>query len=289
MPISVQILSQRRHRGLTAADLENREAISQIVRDNILSDLPLDTEVSFSKGRLNKLLKSLRARGLQEANAIFPRAIAIINRARTINLRTLGNYEYLEPREVFNDRDLASSRRRSTTRSLVPPRPGLQMSGSVLWKDLSPSWVVHKYGTNPANYNKFFQNTGRLKSQLGATSALVGKLGGVEAKARVAGDRRIDKRTLRWVLAELDIVIFPGIKPNLLPMLASQRWTSSSGGALERWLIPGKGGEKLAGPQGFHRPLLTPLIQFWLAFRIPRALELAIDDWLKSPRGGAVP
>jgi hypothetical protein len=152
--------------------------------------------------------------------------------------------------------------------------------GQVNWMDLSPNWIEYKYGTNPPG-NRFFIHTGRLTNYLSGRGGDPKEFGGVETDvtSRATGAAR---RSTKSVLATLRVNIFPGISPNLMPMLSSNRWSDAGDGSFERRFFPDRTAEKLIGPEGFHRPLFVPIVQFWTAFHIPRAVTVAINRWLRS-------
>lgn len=290
--MKVVYLSSAGVRTLPPQVTEDRVAFGEFVSRQIMSSAAKTVQVNYSSGRMfgkNQLLASIKRRATSESLQVFQYAVTLIKSIRTINMRTMDTFDFARERRAFSNLELESSRGRPTGRALALERSAAARDDVVAWRDLSPSWVDFKYGTNRANYNKFFMNTGQLARQLENKRRWAAKAGTPEVKASTPRNlSKVQRRDLRFVLDEIEVKIYPNLRPNLIPMLASQRWTTSNNGDFEKQFFRGKMGEKLAGPEGFHRPLMLPLIQFWMAYRIPRSIELAVEDWMKtSARGGA--
>lgn len=274
--MKVTVFSTRR--GRQTIDLGtalSTKSFGDSLRDCIQRDLDAVAEVLISPARIRDLLRRLQTRSETEAARIFPTAISIINKAQTGPTRH-GVIAAFDANEI-------AGRGAGTTLNAQ-----FRQAGSVYWQNLDPKWVEYKHGLNPAVAKKFFEHRGDLKAYLARyQSGFVGRLGGIKVKSKIAPPARGGRTQLRRVLAELEVRVFPGVSAGLMPMLSSGRWTSHNNGDFERVFFGGKVAQKLAGPDGRHRALFLPLVQFWAAFRIPRAINEAVASWLVSPRGGA--
>jgi hypothetical protein len=98
---------------------------------------------------------------------------------------------------------------------------------------------------------------------------------------RVGGTYLIGQKEF---LGALRIHIFPRIGPALLPGLASGRWTqTTTDGRFERQLFGNaQWVRKLAGPPGRQRPIMQPVVQFWILHRIPRAIVPVLQKWMEA-------
>lgn len=281
-------------KGKTKLQTLTRDQLSHEISETVLEGMAEAAHVLISPARLRNLTKSIEAQAGLEALRIFDRGVAIIKRSRTLSVRDAFSSSpetTRRPRLAFSDADLASSRRRPVRGDLNLAATSVKAQDSVHWGDLSPGWVQHKYGVNRQNATRFFLNTGQLASKITSErAAYVAHLGGVSSNVDTADlkPRKLVVERGRVTLGRVDVVIFPGLGPQHLPMLASRRWTDSTGGAFEKRFFGGRTGEKLAGPPGHHRPLFTPLIQFWLAFRIPAAIDRAVQTWASNPRRGGL-
>lgn len=241
-----------------------------------------DRTLGISQLRLKKLVTEIQLETNKEAFGIFRKAIQIITNSKSRTSKFINN-PFMATNELtaFSASDLGTG---SAVQGLFGERP----MGSVNWTDLSQSWVKRKLASRPTTAKKFFIHKGGLLRTLkngGYAASRIARFGGVNTKAKGTGElpkRRLKSGNPEFVLAELEIEIFPSIPSILLPMLASNRWTADSDGAFEKYIFGGTTGEKLAGPAGRHRPLFQPLTQFWIAYRIPAAIKRAINRTLRT-------
>jgi hypothetical protein len=95
----------------------------------------------------------------------------------------------------------------------------------------------------------------------------------------VGGRRKLklyeNAQSTKWKLGEIHAHIFPRVASGLLPGLASNTWTAASRSAdLEYAIMPKRSSEKLSGGlNGPYRPLVLPIVQFYILKRIPYILE----------------
>lgn len=264
------------------AETANKGVIEAAVRDSIMGAIQQDS-TRMSIYRFGQLVAKIQVAAETEALRIFQKAITIINNSKSQPLSRIFGWHNLQERTAFTGDDLGTASRRAAI-------DGLSQTGSVNWRDLTASWMKHKQRHAPANARKFFKFSGSLASTLGTKSyqtAWIQRFGGVKVTARAPSglnaQRPLTTVSSQWVLGEIDVAIFPNIPFILLPMLASSRWTDDTGGSFERSFFNGKMAEKLAGPAGWHRPLIQPLVQFWMAFRIPAVIQQAINTKLGQP------
>lgn len=231
-----------------------------------------------------KLIDRIRLAAEVEAMRIFPTA------ARVVEASTAGTFRIREgerwgrkawdkwrERPGFDDSQLGGPTQFLTNTAI--PR-----QGGVNWVDLTPRWVKRKTRAGSRGARKFFWFRGTLKGQLNNpvnSASWITKAGGVKVKVtqdiRGLKPKRKTKLDRDWVIGAIDIEIFPNLSSAMLPMLASRRWDDTNQGGLDRYLFSGTMRDKLVGPPDRHRPLVQPIMQFWMAFRIPQAIRRAIQ------------
>lgn len=199
--------------------------------------------------------------------------------------------------------DAASSRMTDKILSVIDGSDGgtgfSMRGGRINWLPLSREWREHKsqpprnprrvWRGNPANADKFFIHTGNLRSKLASTD-FGAKFGGVSVRdnnrVRRVNGRQLAQQAARSAdiaLADIDIKIWPRLSPALIPMLSSRRWTATSRGFSTAVLGNTRNAKKLEGPTAArHRPLLQPIMQFWLIYQVPQAIKLALIRWLNT-------
>ena len=245
----------------------------------------------LTKSGLGRLVARAQTASELEARRIFTTAADIVDRSKAGPYRQSfshasfirnDSWDRHRMRHGFDTADLGGASRRFDGH-------GLQATGGVNWVDLSPGWVRFKSYNHPQNARKFFKAGGHLVGAFRSgqnQAAWVTRFGGIKIKSRHDLNKlkkyRRSTVTRAWVLGDLEINIFPNIAAALLPMLASHRWSDESQGAFEETFFRGEMQEKLVGPPGRHRPLIQPLVQFWMAFRIPAAINRSIRAEFKK-------
>lgn len=251
------------------------------LRDSILAEIR-DDAFGLSELRFEILQRKLSQVVREETQNIFQTAVDIISKpVRSYTYRGIQS-PLLRSTEVtafdsnlFGPRTLADM-------AMMP------MGGSVQWRDLTVKWAQKKRRTRPGTEDKFFIHTGSLLNWLRRPKTIGGKAGGFGGVVvqRVKMDdlkqRRLSRGDKEWALAQLSIQVYPNIPAMLLPMLTQFDWRASSEGLFEKRMIGGMIGEKLAGPEGYHRPLLQPLTQFWIAYRLPRVVAMTVRNVMKA-------
>lgn len=258
-------------------DTFNRKVITKDIEDKSQDKL-----IQYSPGIARSLLSKLDTAIEMETHRIGPQIARVLKTKQTsravpsgTSIKTLG----------FSQASLTST----INTGQIPRLSGMQYNGKVMWPLLSNSWMAHKSRHSTKGRNKFFIYKGGLLRWIERykLSPVVNKLGGHQIMVHMADQPR-GKKTLtskEFVLGKIDINIFPNLRPSDLPMLSSRRWNSTSRkGSFERRYVANTGvREKLIGPSTVdQRPLLQPAIQFWLAFRYPRAIKRVVGNFIKA-------
>lgn len=255
--------------------------VENSVRTGIMESIH-EGATKFSKLRFRKLVAQIEHSANTEAMRIFDVAVRIIGRSRNQKPQPGATKSTGVERTAFSARDLGMGTGRFQKTPFISP------TGSVNWQELTPRWLRYKQHHMPINARRFFKFRGRLAGQLhnrGNQTAWVKRFGGVQVRGTHAGalkERSLSPVNSKWILGELEVHIFPGISAALLPMLASNRWTADTGGMFEATMFRGDMRDKLMGPPNSHRPLIQPLVQFWIAFRIPKSIQDAINRTMKE-------
>lgn len=257
-----------------------RGLVEQEVTESLNERFGIGT-ARMTRNAFLKLVMRIQDAAEFEAQRLFSAAADIAERSKAGSFRREEKWDIMRERHGFDNSDLGGT-------TQVYNGTGVARSGGINWVDLTPRWVRFKRYSHPQNANKFFKHRGRLVAQLRTPSnqaAWVTRFGGIKVTANQAVGRLKRRRKTeverKWVIGDLTIKVFPNISASLLPMLASHRWSDHGNGEFENAFFRGVMREKLVGPVLRHRPLLQPITQFWMAFRIPRAIERAINRELK--------
>lgn len=183
--------------------------------------------------------------------------------------------------------------------------PGMKPLPGTPWRPLSSKWKSRKV---PANQDRFFQNTGKLKKQLNRLSwgdvfghpevevdyKTRGRVievlkQGVTLEHNAAGRPRFRGKGGRFTTAaaameqEIVRVEYLEIEVDYTPLTSS--YSSDHYNVMEGQIVDTVGDEKLAyklgGPRGIVRPLVTPFAQWYIESKLPKAFR----EELKSLRG----
>lgn len=175
----------------------------------------------------------------------------------------------------------------------IPPPP----PGRIVWKALTTRGKRRftNRGTTGHNKDRFFRDTDQLVQTLRSTllDALISRAGGV----RVFVERSYDVPRGTFVkatqaFASISVRIFPSLTGHHLKALTTGRWSDFNRHALLERFLFGEGDTfiKLRGPKvpyHIHRPLLQPVMSFFMIYRIPRVLSLAARQANLSRRHSA--
>lgn len=87
----------------------------------------------------------------------------------------------------------------------------------------------------------------------------------------------------RVLMGRVTLTMFPRLSPAMAPMLATRRWTDAGDGAMEKAMFGGtKTLNKLLNRRNAYRPIITPVVQFFMLSRIPAAVNRAVTDNLRK-------
>jgi hypothetical protein len=265
----------------TASFEQELKRTSEYIKEQILEQIA-DRLVQVSPGLLRDLERRIQAQTVREAARIFEVARKIIESRR-------GDIGHRGGGTVSDVIGIRTSMLTNSIESFDLPK-GLKagFQDEVPWRRLSKKWRDYKAKKYPRNANKFFSATGNLKTQFKRNQKVWvnSKFGGVMLDSKTARKSRGKFTDVRTDIAmgDVNIRIFPKISSLLLPGLASRRWADvDRDGRFDKAVIGGKTGEKLAGPiPGQQRPLLQPIVQFFILYRVPIAIRRAVEDWVKA-------
>lgn len=184
-------------------------------------------------------------------------------------------------------------------------------SGNLSWKPLSDRYarskdlMVRRWGmtgkTARARSSRYFVNKATLRNYLKGRGPTIikNRLGGMEVTVdRKLTDRSFMSANHKWtprasdlimdgdvgkiVLGRVTLTMFPRLSPAMAPMLATRQWTSGGDGAMEKAMFGGtKTLHKLLNRRASYRPLITPVVQFFMLSRIPAAVNRSVTDYLR--------
>lgn len=268
----------------TPADLKavEREIAGNMVRG--VTAAALDVTPRF----LQRLKERVEVAATMEANRIMSLMVSLIDKPRR-RLQDQG----LSAAELMVGMDLSTSARRSLT-----------MSGSVRWQELNPKYSRSKDKRFPQHRNNMFKARGTMRNYFKGRGANIirSRLGGIQVQVdRTLTDRSYPAGNNRWVtragdflstdagdevtkvaLGRVTVTMFPRLSPSMAPMLSTRRWTDSGTGAMEEAVFGGtRTLDKLMNRYGSYRPLLTPVVQFFMLNRIPAAINRTLQDYIQ--------
>jgi hypothetical protein len=191
-------------------------------------------------------------------------------------------------------------------------------SGRLGWKPLSDRYARSKdlmarsWGlTGKAargRSSRYFTHRGTLRNYLKGRGASIikNRLGGMDvqvdkklrAESYMSGNNKYVTKGLKdivWessdgagdaasiVLGRVTLTMFPRLSPAMAPMLATRRWTDAGDGAMEKAMFGGtKTLSKLLNRRNAYRPIITPVVQFFMLSRIPAAVNRAVTDNIRK-------
>lgn len=268
----------------TMAGMQGLNEIEQQIGTDLANSVTAES-AEVSERWLEELADVVREAALQESGRMFPAIEALITGRPGAMGFSGSNLPYV--------RTLAYGDLNSV----------VDRSDSVSWDDLSNSHIHRKAKHHPESVNQMFRYSGRLAKYFSSANVgrnfVTGKLGGVEVKinrayfhknnltqvnpllaetftrdriSKSSANKRAGRTIANLLLGSVTVEIFPRLATSLLPMLSSNRWSDSGDGDLERALFPGKSssmGAKLVNKSNPYRPLLTPVIQYWIALQMP--------------------
>lgn len=257
---------------LTVKQAETQDKIA----DDLLGDLK-NKVVSVSPSRLRKTADALVEAANDESLSLFDNAAARIGVESSAPGTLVG---------AIYSHQLAN---------------GIDPGGRVQWQSHSKRYSEWKTGrsyrllkrrrrkTEKRDYHTGIHDlTGNMKRYFEKSGHYIvtNRFGGIKVdinldrmnegmKPRVEDSSWGDKY---WGLGRITLKVFPKLSPHLMPMLSSRRWYETGGGTLlEREFLPPATADKLSGGQhGPVRPLVLPIVQFYILHRIPGAVYKAL-------------
>lgn len=179
----------------------------------------------------------------------------------------------------INDPKWAEGER--SAKAYLRRRPGGRAKNKWTWPNLSNRWM------NEKGNDRFFENTGRLKDFLSKQSA-VKRFG--ETRITIKRDvyrnfrrspQSASARSAKVLLVMFDVKMAPKISPRMLPFLEQgDVSTNNPTSGLEFRMFGPHYGQKLRGPKGApgrHRPLIQPVLNYYLRYKLPHAMARAIE------------
>lgn len=137
---------------------------------------------------------------------------------------------------------------------------------TLKWRELAASTQNRK------GHARFFEDTKALRAEIAGTdfNAVTGGVSVRFVPAKTAATRNVSRKT---IYGQIRTKLAPRLA---IPGLATGDWTTTRGSFIEQALFP-EFHEQLTNPKGQQRHLLQPTLNFWLMFRVPRALSRAFS------------
>lgn len=276
-------------KGVSISDFEARLAQHMIPR--IEGDM-----YKSQRAHMNKLARTIEQVALAEADKLFPKVVQIIEREDGSGGHFLG----------FGFEDLMDGPLEAHFQNEA------QHGSHITWDSLTLAYQKHKDSRYPGSSDSMFWYTGRLRAYFrnNANSIIDNRFGGVSVKMGSTTNQEtaytrdyIAANYKKWekklagdsaeniLLGSMEIQIFPKIAKHLMPMLSSHRWSDVGSwgqqGNFERAMMPNSDGakatvaNKLTNSNGSYRPLVLPVVQFWLAVRIPNAIFRRLKEYFR--------
>jgi hypothetical protein len=265
MPLEIRVGQRQFKKG------DPREKINQVMLDGLFDVLQTQTrDIIPTPEVLQRLVNQMRAEMARELDRLVQTAASFVG---TIE-HPMWSFRAIQP---FNPQKLAAGARPGPFPRSTPPL-------NVTW-----GGVVRGYGLKKERI-QFFALTGALERSFPDefASAIDNKLGGVLIQMPKASKFKPSKTQLKQVIGEFRIAIFPRAGATVARYaLGNFRFDANSASQLERYVLGDTPtARKLTGRRGAHRPLMAPLLNFWVKYRIPRALSWKFADFQRRTFGG---
>lgn len=274
------------------------DELARKVADKLLGAATAET-IKLSRPRIRRLAAKIRAAANIEVEKLMPTIVSVM------------------------DRDLHGNWQRGSTLTYQDLMKGASLTTAFAnmgyferqlpqWAPLDPTYLAWKEKHTPANASRMFEASGEMVSFFEASGAAIlrSRLGGVRVETRTPRGLRtgyfeneVNEEDVRRVKTYQEIIfgsitvsIFPNLAKAMLPALASGsgRWTdlgTGRGGEIENYIFEGNQEivQKLVNKNHPYRPLLLPVIQFWMLVRVPNAIFGVLQEHIRraKPRGEA--
>ena len=274
--MKVRIGSQVFQSGPGAGALKAREIEDQIAGN--LASIAIKDAYDLSPRLLRGMRSRLQAGAMAEADRIFDVVTSIMDKPQG----TPAGFVYTDlMRGVSLDPTIRAQ------------------GGRITWPDFSSRYYMFKKRNYSANRRRFFRLTNHLQSYFSrqGSSIVRNRLGGIQVSVdtspahgaqvrRYAGNtvwRRaiLPEEVSKLLLGRVEVTMFPRLSPALAPMLSTRRWTDAGRGGMERQMFAGtRTMHKLINGNRPYRPLVSPVVQFFMLVRIPNAIRRALNNYL---------
>lgn len=166
-------------------------------------------------------------------------------------------------------------------------------SGRIQWTQLKANTVDKKYRRTLSHIDahRFFKDRGTLaQNMVEKLNGIAYRTGTVTLRIRdtsmSAGSRAVRVRGKEaHPLKDITIRILPRLRQSMLQTLQKFWLTSHEERGIQLAQFLGLSEEdaiKLANPRGEHRPLLEPVLSFWIMNRIPFSIRTALNRSIKN-------
>ena len=257
--------------GPIQTDPKPSEIEAQIVKTIV--DQVIENALDLTPRFLRRMEQRLQTVATAEANRIFSTITSIIDRPQRGGAGGFSASDMMSGVEID---------------PIFKPR-ALAKGGSVQWQELSYRYALRKH-TGP-NRDRFFRKSNAMRNYFARQGSTIvrNRLGGVEVKVQQTnipkpgvGRDVLPEQVAHLVFGRINVTMFPRLTPSLAPMLSTRDWTSSNGGQMERVIFSGtRTADKLLNRANKHRPLVTPVVQFFMLVRIPNAIRRNLQDYLQ--------
>lgn len=165
-------------------------------------------------------------------------------------------------------------------------------TGKVQWKKLHPSTIRRKRGdaarrdsgVKRDSERAFFYRTGSLRKYFKDNAKRLGQgLGPPIITYRDGSGRFISSKNPKGTIAHIEVAFMGRAARGALPGYTAGDWTlSSPGQAFEKTLgLGAENEEKLLGPTDGNRPLIQPVINYFLLYRYPRMMYALLRNAMR--------
>lgn len=183
----------------------------------------------------------------------------------------------------------------------MDPTIGSKAGGAIKWPSLTKHYEDQKDRKRSRNKGRFFRYNDAMRNlqfRARGRSIVNSKLGGIVidvdrndvkgssgrylARTSPAWDKQILASEVKGeLLGRVTVNIFPRLSPSLAAGLGTRRWADAGDGKMEKFIFGSdtKTSAKLTA-RGYKRPLVAPIVQFFILARIPSAIKKATNNLL---------
>lgn len=255
---------------------------NRIATDQMAADMGRDLREAFGRRTLVPTKKKLESVKMRMSNAINGEIRTL---SRFVNTLLIGrNYKGTNEKITALELLTGGSKIESGGDRLETSKLNVSGSSYIFWEKL---YSKDRY--KPGKRRSWFIKTGALQQFMKANLANTIRSKGGRSKVRIKTNPQAltdmekgGRGRINAIVATMYISILPGLTGTGLPLFAddSTKWYHADG-SLERRFFSDDVAEKLLGPivkdgERRYRPILQPMIQFWVKYRIPARLRYFI-------------